>query len=732
MATILRSTRSLLALLLLLGSLMAVATPASAAGTGTVHVDVSFRLSPDGDRVAVGLFQPGGSTFVTPGELYSDGRVTFGAVPAGEWVVSVTLGFNSDNKKVVKRQTVTVTEGGTVTLAAQADNRRSCITATIRTHDGSTVPNIAVRSKQPGVFGNNLTYLTANTGPSVDYDTGSCGYADSFVIEVYDSVGPNFIQAVAVDALPGASANLEIVLGDPTPPLVEATGNPDVQAATDLATGQTVLTMWSGSTSGMTLSVDPDCGAANPTSVALQHGGSTFPLSGPVGGRYTVTLTRAQIKTGSIQLLLTCPGEDPKVQALGRIVLYDPSGLITSSVTSEPILDAEVTLHEVPGWTAASAPGPLDPTECESNLSKDPLDPWSQLAPVGDGVIATDAAIEGRTSPAIAMQRTDTDGRYGWDVAAGCWYVTVAADGYEPLTSPVVGVPTEVTDLDLELTPLAGVPAAPGGTAATGGVTSALVTWTAPADGGSAITGYTVVASPGGAEVAVDGSTLVARVDGLVDGTTYTFRVRAMNANGDGPLGAPSAPVRLGFSDVTTGPPPHAFYDEIAWMADRGITGGYPDGTFRPTGVITRQAMAAFLYRYEGSPLGADPVCAVDAFPDVPTSHGFCGEIDWMVDEGYASGYADGGFKPSAAISRQAMAAFLYRLAGSPNGEDPTCTTNAFPDVTTAHAFCGEIDWMVDAGITGGYADGKFKPASAVSRQAMAAFLQRYDGTLVS
>jgi hypothetical protein len=42
-------------------------------------------------------------------------------------------------------------------------------------------------------------------------------------------------------------------------------------------------------------------------------------------------------------------------------------------------------------------------------------------------------------------------GRYGWDVAAGCWYVVVRAPGYETVTSPVVGVPPEVTDLDLDL-----------------------------------------------------------------------------------------------------------------------------------------------------------------------------------------------------------------------------------------------------------------------------------------
>ncbi len=51
------------------------------------------------------------------------------------------------------------------------------------------------------------------------------------------------------------------------------------------------------------------------------------------------------------------------------------------------------------------------------------------------------------------------------------------------------------------------------------------------------------------------------------------------------------------FSDVPSG---HPFQDEIGWMADSGISEGFPDGTFRPTSPVTRQAMAAFLQRLAG------------------------------------------------------------------------------------------------------------------------------------
>jgi hypothetical protein len=54
----------------------------------------------------------------------------------------------------------------------------------------------------------------------------------------------------------------------------------------------------------------------------------------------------------------------------------------------------------------------------------------------------------------FSRQQPDEIGYYGWDVSEGCWYVTVEAAGYAPLTSPVVGVPPEVTDLHLALTPV--------------------------------------------------------------------------------------------------------------------------------------------------------------------------------------------------------------------------------------------------------------------------------------
>ncbi len=114
-----------------------------------------------------------------------------------------------------------------------------------------------------------------------------------------------------------------------------------------------------------------------------------------------------------------------------------------------------------------------------------------------------------------------------------------------------------------------------------------------------------------------------------------------------------------GFSDV---PPSHPFHTEIAWFASQGITTGYPDGTYRPTLALTRQAIAAFFHRQAGGDPGpfADP-----GFSDVPPSHPFHTEIAWFASQGITTGYPDGTYRPTLALTRQAIAAFFHRQAGN-------------------------------------------------------------------
>ena len=183
-------------------------------------------------------------------------------------------------------------------------------------------------------------------------------------------------------------------------------------------------------------------------------------------------------------------------------------------------------------------------------------------------------------------------------------------------------------------------------------------------------------------------------------------------------LSMPAAAAVAGhsFSDVGSN---HPFHNEIAWMSDEGISTGYEDGTFRPGADVSRQAAAAFLYGMAGSPAGPFPD---PGFSDVDAMHPFYDQISWLADSGITGGYEDGTFRPGETVTRQASAAFLYRFAGEPDdtGPDP-----GFSDVGPTHPFHGQISWLADQQITGGYDDGTFRPGADVTRQAKAAFLYR-------
>lgn len=166
-----------------------------------------------------------------------------------------------------------------------------------------------------------------------------------------------------------------------------------------------------------------------------------------------------------------------------------------------------------------------------------------------------------------------------------------------------------------------------------------------------------------------------------------------------------------------------AFFNEISWLAARGVTDGFRDGTFRPLDVIHRDAMAAFIYRAAGRPEFTAP--AVSPFRDLATTDPFYKEITWLKSKGITTGYPDGTYRPLGAINRDAMAAFLYRMAGGVGCARPEAEIPVFTDNTVGRSFHDEIQWMSCFGISTGYVDGTFKPGDPVHRDAMAAFIKR-------
>jgi hypothetical protein len=178
------------------------------------------------------------------------------------------------------------------------------------------------------------------------------------------------------------------------------------------------------------------------------------------------------------------------------------------------------------------------------------------------------------------------------------------------------------------------------------------------------------------------------------------------------------------FGDVSTG---HPFCREIEWMKQSGVSTGFGDGTYRPASAVTRQAMSAFLARL-GSAVLTD--CSTQPFNDVPTTHPFCREIKWMKDQGISTGFSDGGYHPAENVTRQAMAAFVARLANGASSSPPPCTSEPFSDVPTSHPFCPYIEWVKDNGVATGFGDGTYGPTANITRQAMAAFMYRLNSVI--
>jgi len=186
-----------------------------------------------------------------------------------------------------------------------------------------------------------------------------------------------------------------------------------------------------------------------------------------------------------------------------------------------------------------------------------------------------------------------------------------------------------------------------------------------------------------------------------------------------------------GFDDVPLGA---QFQNEILWLANEGISTGWEaNGSriYQPLTPVNRDAMAAFMYRLSGEPEFTPP--AVSPFADLPTDAKFYKEITWLADKGISTGWEEADktktYRPLQPVNRDAMAAFMYRLAEQPEFTAPA--TSPFVDVPVGAQFYKEITWLAAQGISTGWAETgntkSFKPLLPVNRDAMAAFMFRFD-----
>ena len=174
-----------------------------------------------------------------------------------------------------------------------------------------------------------------------------------------------------------------------------------------------------------------------------------------------------------------------------------------------------------------------------------------------------------------------------------------------------------------------------------------------------------------------------------------------------------------GFADVDAG----AWYaEEAVWCRDNGVMNGTGAATFSPDRTMTRGMLATVLYRAAGSP----EVSGAPAFSDVPASSAYADGVAWAAARGVVTGYGDGRFGLNDPVTRQQIAAILWRYDGSETVEDDA-------DFTDASAISGyavqAVNWAAANGIIAGRSDGSFDPAGYATRAQVAVILYRYLNT---
>lgn len=171
-----------------------------------------------------------------------------------------------------------------------------------------------------------------------------------------------------------------------------------------------------------------------------------------------------------------------------------------------------------------------------------------------------------------------------------------------------------------------------------------------------------------------------------------------------------------GFDDV----PENAWYaDAVAYVRDNGLMSGTSATTFSPDAATSRGQIATILYRAAGSPA----VTGGTNFSDVSSTAYYATATRWASANGIVTGYPNGSFGPDDPITRQQIAAILWRCAGSPAADRGT----DFADESTISAYASTaVDWARENGIMNGKDGNRFDPNGNATRAQAAVILRNY------
>ena len=174
-----------------------------------------------------------------------------------------------------------------------------------------------------------------------------------------------------------------------------------------------------------------------------------------------------------------------------------------------------------------------------------------------------------------------------------------------------------------------------------------------------------------------------------------------------------------GFSDVAA----DAWYaDAVTYVRDNGLMSGTSDTTFTPGGTMTRGMLVTTLYRMAGSPSLENEDLGYP-FADVPGDAWYADGVYWARLAGVVGGYSEDQFGPDDPVTREQIAAILWRYAGSPAAESGT----DFADEGSISAYAAQaVDWARTNGIVNGVEGNRFLPQSSATRAQVATILRNY------
>ena len=175
------------------------------------------------------------------------------------------------------------------------------------------------------------------------------------------------------------------------------------------------------------------------------------------------------------------------------------------------------------------------------------------------------------------------------------------------------------------------------------------------------------------------------------------------------------------FDDVTKG---DWFYKDVEYVYNEGIMDGVSKREFAPNETLTRAMIVKILYRIEGEPAGYRS----SDFNDVESGRWYTGAVAWAAEKEIVKGYGNGKFGPNDPVTREQLAAILYRYTQYKGWSTTAASGNldGFKDAASVSSYAVDaMNWAVDEGLLKG-ANNKLSPKSNATRAQVAAIIHRY------